>query len=166
MSFRSGLNVCFGAVAFLMALVAFAPAPMAASQPNLLLGNLTCRSSGNVGLILGSRQTMACEFKGVGGEPIQRYSATITRVGLDVGFQGPSVVAWSVFAQSTGVPPGALAGRYAGVTANASVGVGAGANALVGGSRNAFVLQPFSLQVQSGLNFAAGVAGLRLTFLP
>src|SRR6476620_2597953 len=119
MSFRSVLNGILGACACLAALVAFAPAPMAASQPNLLLGNLTCRGTGNVGLILGSRQTRACEFKGVGGEPLQRYRATITRVGLDIGFEGPSVVAWSVFAQSTGVPPGALAGRYAGVTANA-----------------------------------------------
>ncbi len=166
MNAKRGLNWLLGVAACLVALLTFGPELNAASQPNLLLGNLTCRGTGNVGLILGSRQTMACEFKGVGGEPLQRYSATITRVGLDVGFQGPSVVAWSVFAQSTGVPPGALAGRYAGVTANASVGVGAGANALVGGSRNAFVLQPFSLQVQSGLNFAAGVAGLRLTFLP
>jgi hypothetical protein len=42
------------------------------------------------------------------------------------------------------------------------VGVGVGANALVGGSRNSFALQPLSVQGQTGLNVAAGVARLEL----
>jgi hypothetical protein len=48
------------------------------------------------------------------------------------------------------------------VGANASVGVGGGGNFLLGGPGNSYALQPISLQGQTGLNVAAGVAGLEL----
>ncbi len=51
------------------------------------------------------------------------------------------------------------------MSANASVGVGGGANALIGGSSNSVVLQPLSVQAQTGVNIAAGVAGLTLTLV-
>ena len=57
---------------------------------------------------------------------------------------------------------GELAGNYGGVGANASVGVGGGGNFLVGGPANAYALQPISVQGQTGLNVAAGVAGIEL----
>ena len=40
--------------------------------------------------------------------------------------------------------------------------VGVGANALVGGSNNTIALQPVSLQGQTGLSAAAGVASMDL----
>ncbi|MGZ3291424.1 MAG: DUF992 domain-containing protein, partial [Xanthobacteraceae bacterium] len=46
--------------------------------------------------------------------------------------------------------------------ANASVGIGGGGNFLVGGPANAYALQPISLQGQTGLNVAAGVASIEL----
>ena len=57
---------------------------------------------------------------------------------------------------------GELAGSYGGVGANASVGIGGGGNFLVGGPANAYALQPISVQGQTGLNVAAGIAGLEL----
>ena len=57
---------------------------------------------------------------------------------------------WGVIAATSGVPAAALAGKYAGVGANASIGAGAGANILVGGSGNAFSLQPISVEGQIG----------------
>ena len=57
---------------------------------------------------------------------------------------------------------GELAGNYGGVGANASVGVGGGGNFLVGGPANAYALQPISVQGQTGLNVAAGIAGIEL----
>ena len=72
---------------------------------------------------------------------------------------------WTVIGPSNGISRGALEGTFAGVSANASIGVGAGANALVGGFQNSIVLQPLSVQAQTGLNVAAGVAGLRLNYL-
>ena len=57
---------------------------------------------------------------------------------------------------------GDLAGNYGGVGANASVGVGFGGNFLVGGPENSYALQPISVQGQTGLNVAAGVADIEL----
>ena len=58
------------------------------------------------------------------------------------------------------------AGSYGGVTASATAVVGAGANLLVGGTGNAISLQPLSIEGNTGLNVAAGVAGLTLTYQP
>jgi hypothetical protein len=68
-----------------------------------------------------------------------------------------------VLAPKAGVRPGALAGRYGGVSAEASAGSGVGANALIGGLERSIALNPLSVQTQSGVNIAAGIAGLRLT---
>jgi hypothetical protein len=62
--------------------------------------------------------------------------------------------------------PGALTGGYAGGTASATVGVGIGANALIGGSGNTIALQPLSIQGSTGLNVAAGIAAITLTYAP
>jgi hypothetical protein len=43
-----------------------------------------------------------------------------------------------------------------------AVGVGGNANALVGGSNDSIALQPVSVEGQTGLNIAVGVAGLTL----
>jgi hypothetical protein len=68
---------------------------------------------------------------------------------------------WVVHAPTTaGVA--ALAGNYAGASAEATVGSGLGANVLVGGSNRTVALQPISVQGQAGLNLAVGVAGLEL----
>ena len=58
--------------------------------------------------------------------------------------------------------PGALAGSYGGLSAEATVGVGVGANALIGGSSKTFVLQPLSVQAQEGLNLAIGFTDFEL----
>jgi hypothetical protein len=68
---------------------------------------------------------------------------------------------WAVFAPTNKIR-GALAGEYAGASAEATVGAGAGANVLVGGSNRTITLQPISVQGQVGLNLAVGVAGLNL----
>jgi hypothetical protein len=67
-----------------------------------------------------------------------------------------------VFAPTTGLAPGALAGSYAGATASATVGVGAGANVLIGGSNRTISLQPVSIEGNTGLNVAAGIGAITL----
>lgn len=149
--------------AALAAALAVAPTGAAAQEAKVVAGTLTCQGKGSVGLILGSKQTLTCKFNPAGKTPPQSYTATITKIGLDVGIKGPSVMVWTVLSATSELPAGALAGNYAGVSAEASVAVGAGANALVGGSKNSVVLQPLSVQGQTGLNLAVGVAGLKLT---
>jgi Protein of unknown function (DUF992) len=72
------------------------------------------------------------------------------------------VMAWAVLAPTNGVSPGALAGKYVGVSGDASLGVGGGANVLVGGSHRSVALQPVSVTGNVGINLALGVAGLTL----
>jgi len=135
----------------------------ASAQARLAAGTLTCRGNGTVGLILGSRETLNCVFERVNNGPRSNYSGRITKVGLSLGVTGRNVMIWTVLASTDNLPGSALTGTYAGVGANASVGVGVGANALIGGSSNSVVLQPLSVQAQTGVNIAAGVAELRLT---
>jgi hypothetical protein len=137
-------------------------APAVAQSPKLVAGTLTCQGKGTVGLVLGSQEMLSCKYAPTNG-PQQSYSATITKIGLDIGVKGASTMVWTVLHSTTSVPAGALAGQYGGVSADASVAVGGGASVLVGGSNNSVSLQPLSVQGQTGLNLAVGVSGLTLT---
>src|SRR5215468_12216746 len=96
----------------------------------------------------------------------QSYDGALNTVGLNVGFSTGSVLGWAVFAPTTGVPAGALAGEYVGVSADVGIGLGAGANVLLGGSNRTIALQPLSLQGSTALNVVAGVSSLQLRPLP
>ena len=133
----------------------------AVAQQGAKIGALSCEVSGGLGLIIASSKEMNCLFTS-GGRQSEPYSGTIRKFGLDIGATDKGVLAWDVFAPSAGPKPGALAGDYAGVGASATVGAGVGANALVGGSGRSFTLQPLSIQAQTGLALAAGVAELTL----
>jgi Protein of unknown function (DUF992) len=128
-------------------------------------GVLTCNVASGFGLIFGSTRSVNCTFAPAGGAP-QQYVGNITRFGVDIGYVQGGVMVWTVLAPTTAPPPGALAGTYVGATASATVGVGLGANVLVGGSGNTVSLQPLSIEGNTGLNVAAGIAGLTLTYQP
>jgi len=132
------------------------------AQTKVSVGTLTCTGGAGVGLILGSRKTYDCRFSPSGGAPKQGYSATVTKIGLDVGITGKSVMVWTVFAATQNVKPGLLAGTYSGAAADVAIGIGGGAKVLVGGSAKSIALQPLSVQGQTGLNLAVGVASMTL----
>lgn len=150
------------AFAFLASLMtaAFLVAP-ATAHSNIAVGTLTCTGGEGVGLVLGSKKSYYCTFSANAG-PSEDYAATVTKVGLDIGITGKTVMIWTVLAATSDVQPGMLAGSYAGAAADASVGIGGGANVLIGGSSESVVLQPVSVQGQTGLNLAIGVAGMTL----
>jgi hypothetical protein len=145
-----------------IALAAAFAAP-ASAQQDTKVGVLTCNTSASLGLIVGSHQKLRCSFAHADGAPSEFYSGYINRVGIDLGVKTGGVMTWAVFAPTNGVPHGALAGRYGGASGSASLGVGAGANVLVGGSHRAISLQPLSVEGQTGVNLALGVAGLVLS---
>ena len=91
-----------------------------------------------------------------------RITATIRRVGVDIALPANVGDGMGGVRADPQLGPGDLAGTYGGASASATVGVGVGANVLVGGSNNTIALQPVSLQGQTGLGVAAGVAGLEL----
>jgi hypothetical protein len=124
-------------------------------------GVLSCEVSGGWGFVFGSSKDMDCNFSSGAGAD-EHYTGTINKYGVDIGFTRGGIMVWAVFAPTGTLAPGSLAGGYGGVTAGAAVGVGANAHALVGGSNNTVALQPLSVEGQTGLNVAAGVAGLTL----
>lgn len=141
----------------------FGAGAASASDARMVAGTLTCRGSGSIGLILGSSQRMDCVFERVKGRASANYAARITRIGLDIGIQGRTTLIWTVLSSTDNPETGALEGRYGGISAGAAVGLGVGANALIGGSSNSIVLQPLSVQAQTGLNVAVGVKGMTLS---
>ena len=124
-------------------------------------GILQCQGGQNVGFVVGSVTSLECVFQSEGRRP-EPYIATVRRYGLDLGITAQTQLAWAVNAPNSRISRGELAGNYGGVGANASVGVGFGGNFLVGGPANSYALQPISLQGQTGLNVAAGVASIDL----
>ena len=130
--------------------------------PPVRAGILQCQGGQTVGFVVGSVTSLECVFQSEGRRP-EPYVATVRRFGLDLGFTQQTQLAWAVNAPTSRVARGDLSGNYGGIGANASVGVGGGGNFLVGGPANSYALQPISLQGQTGLNVAAGVADLELS---
>ncbi len=145
----------------LATLALLAPIATANAAPQLQAGVLQCQGGENVGFVVGSVTHLECMFQSGNRRP-EPYIATVRRVGLDLGVTAQTQLAWAVSAPTTQLPRGALAGSYGGVGVNASVGLGAGGNFLFGGPNNAYALQPISVQGQTGLNVAAGIAGIDL----
>lgn len=137
----------------------------ASAASGVAVGMLTCNVSSGWGFIFGSSRALNCTLTGTNGV-VEKYTGNITKFGADIGYTQAGVIVWTVFAPQANLQPGALTGGYAGGTASATVGVGLGANALIGGSGNQIALQPLSISGQTGLNVAAGIAAITLTYTP
>ena len=134
--------------------------PFDAEPRRVQVGTLACSLSSSIGLVLGSQRNVNCDFSS-SGAPVERYTGTMTRIGLDVGVTTGGAIIWAVFAD-TDRYTGMLSGTYAGASGEVSIAAGLGANVLVGGSDTTVALQPVSVQGQVGLNIAAGVGALEL----
>lgn len=126
------------------------------------VGTLECKIDPGIGLIIGSSKGMECRYSSADGQIVELYEGRVSKLGLDIGVTGESVVIWQVVAPTTSLRPGALEGTYTGVGAEATVGVGPKANLLVGGSDKTISLQPVSVGAQAGLNVAAGISSIAL----
>jgi hypothetical protein len=146
------------------AAVALNAGTAAAQVQRIQAGTLACDISGGIGLIIGSQRTLNCSFTPSLPGPVEFYVGTLTKFGVDLGVTAGGSMVWLVYAP-TNRPAGVLAGSYGGATAEASFVAGVGANVLVGGSNRTVALQPVALQGQSGLNVAAGVAGIDLRWV-
>lgn len=144
-----------------LAVASLAVASPAFAQAKVKAGTLTCTGGAGAGLILGSKKTYECTYNAVSGRT-EHYSASITKIGLDIGVTEKSVMVWTVLGSTTDIEGRGLAGNYAGATADVALGIGGGAKVLVGGSNKSIVLQPVSVQGQTGLNLAVGVAELAI----
>jgi hypothetical protein len=144
-----------------LAAAALPTSAMAQRADGAKVGTLTCDISAGIGVIIASKKDVTCRFTPAQPGPSEVYVGTITKFGLDIGATSGGQMIWAVYAP-TDKAVAALAGHYVGASAEATVGAGVGANVLVGGSNRTITLQPLSVQGQTGLNVAAGVAGLTL----
>ncbi len=149
-------------ISIMFASIMFAAAPAHAQGNSIRHGLLTCRTSASIGLIVGSRQRLRCQFRADNGRT-QNYTGVINRVGLDLGVTAGGIMTWAVLASTANIPSGALTGRFVGASGDISLGLGVGANVLVGGTASSVSLQPLSVEGQVGVNLALGVAGMTLS---
>jgi len=124
------------------------------------LGTLSCHEAGGWGFVFGSSHAVRCTF--TDGHHSEHYEGSISKFGVDVGYQQSGVLIWEVIAPNDHPDHGALDGHYGGLTAGAAVGVGVDANALIGGSTRSITLQPLSIEGTTGLNIAAGIGEMTL----
>jgi len=147
-----------------LAALAMTILPASAQQAGVELGMLDCTIAGGTGFIIGSKKDLSCAFKPANANfGPENYVGSVSKWGIDIGTTDQAVMRWLVLAPSNNIyAPGALAGDYGGASAEVTAAVGAGANLLVGGLNSAFTLQPLSVQTQTGLNLAVGVATFKL----
>jgi Protein of unknown function (DUF992) len=146
-----------------LALVALASPARTKAQPSWTqVGVLTCRLNPSIGFVIAGHQSMECNYQPAGPFPPQPYEGAFNMIGLNIGVTAGGILSWTVFAPTTGMPAGALAGEYVGVSADVGLGIGAGANVLVGGSGRSVALQSLSLEGSVAINVAAGVSMLKL----
>jgi hypothetical protein len=155
------MRTTIACAALLGALSLTAPTRADDRPAGVRIGTLSCHEAGGWGFVFGSSHKVRCTFAGNGGSH-DRYEGTISKFGVDLGYQQSAVIVWAVFAPTDHVGNGDLAGNYGGATANAAVGIGAGANVLVGGFHKSVDLQPVSITGETGLNVAAGIGQLTL----
>ena len=124
------------------------------------VGELTCNVASGWGFVFGSSKDLHCTFAAIGHR--EHYTGSISKFGVDIGYTEGGVLVWGVFAPTSDMRKGALAGDYAGASAQATVGLGVGANVLVGGLDKSIALQPLSVEGSKGLNVAAGIGAISL----
>ena len=147
-----------------LALLATTAVPASAQSPSgVNVGSLTCKVAGGVGFVFGSSKELSCLFSRSNGVA-ERYTGTIKKFGVDIGFTKEAQIVWLVFAPGN-IGAGVLAGSYGGAVVSATVGAGAGANVLVGGSSKQVSLQPVSVEGSIGLNVAAGIGEVDLRYV-
>lgn len=154
------------AAAAMVAAVVALPGPAdAQGGGGVKAGILTCNVSSGWGFVFGSSRELNCTYSPK-PDKSERYTGSISKWGVDIGYVQSAVIVWAVFAPTADVAAGALAGDYGGVTAGASIAVGLGANVLIGGSNKQIALQPLSVEGNQGLNVAAGIAAISLKSAP
>ncbi len=154
------MNKFLAGAALIGALSMAASANAQTGDARVKIGTLSCHEKSGWGFIFGSSHAVRCTF--ASGGMVEHYDGSISKFGVDIGYQQSGVLLWEVVAPTDHYGAGALAGHYGGLTAGATAGVGLAANALIGGSTTSIALQPLSIEGSTGLNIAAGIANLTL----
>ena len=97
-------------------------AEQATAQSWTQVGTLSCPVDPNIGFIIVGHQPMQCVYtqapNAIPQVSPQSYDGALSTIGVALRVSTGSVLGWAVFAPTTGVPAGALAGEYVGVSAD------------------------------------------------
>lgn len=151
-------------IALVALTLAALPCISSARAADVKVGYLSCHVASGWGIIFGSSRELDCTYTPASGKEVEHYKGDINKYGADIGYTQSAVILWTVLAPSTDMEQGAIAGHYAGATASATLGLGAGAHVLVGGLHSSIALQPISIEGNTGLNVAAGIATINLEY--
>ena len=132
-----------------------------AAESGVKVGVLICKVEPGWSYIVGSTRPLECSYSPNRGRG-ERYTGNVEKVGVDIGYSNGATIVWAVIAPTSDISRGALQGEYVGVEGSVSVGVGAGANVLVGGLDKSITLQPLSIEGDTGVNLAVGIAAIKL----
>ena len=104
-------------IAYAAALIAAAAlvaivTPADAQPRRVQVGTLACSLSSSIGLVVGSQRNVNCDFT-ASGAPVEHYTGTMTRIGLDIGVTTGGAIIWAVFADTDRYAAGMLSGTYA-----------------------------------------------------
>ena len=126
-------------------------------------GVLTCNVAAGIGAVIASQKAISCAFKPTNRRaPIELYTGSITRVGLDLSATGTGTLTYTVVSSADAMGPYSLAGGYSGPGVGLTLGSGLGVDALVGGNANQVALQPIAVSTSQGLGINAGIGTLTL----
>ncbi|MEM8776186.1 MAG: DUF992 domain-containing protein [Pseudomonadota bacterium] len=156
------VNTAISAAFALGSMSIFGTLPASAEdQADVKIGSLICYQSDKTNLVVYSTSDFDCTFEDVDGSS-EKFTAKISKVGVDLSTSREAVMNWYVFAPSTTTDGSALEGNYVGASADASLGAGAGARVLTGGFDRSFTLQPASVSGEVGIGASVGVESLKL----
>ena len=91
------------AAALLASATLVASAPVAsADEAGVKVGVLSCRVEGGWGFVFGSSKDLYCSYSPTKGH-VDRYTGSIDKYGVDVGYTEGSVMVWAVVAPTSNV---------------------------------------------------------------
>ncbi|WP_420101873.1 DUF992 domain-containing protein [Bosea sp. (in: a-proteobacteria)] len=151
------------AVAALAWLLASATTAFAQSGPPS--GRLSCTIGPNAAAVTAGQRPMACRYHPRRG-PIQYYTATVRKFGMDLGAMRGTRMSWRVFGPYARAPLGALSGPYQAGGGRPGPDGSVGAPILVGGKSGRVSLRSLAVQSLRGVNIAIGVSELELALNP
>src|ERR1700753_1632022 len=81
-----------------------------AAPAGVKVGTLTCNVSSGMGFVFGSTKDLHCNYQPTKAI-VEHYAGTISKWGVDVGYTGKGKMVWAVFAPTSDVHRGAIAGE-------------------------------------------------------
>ena len=132
------------------------------ANSRIYIGSLTCNVGGSTGYVLGSAKPLDCVFLGKDGVSTARYTGTIDKVGIDIGYTKAVHTIWRVYSLGSDRAPTQIGGTYVGEQGTVAAGNQAGGNWIYGGPNAEIGMVSSGVVKDAGYNLATGVAAMTI----